>query len=48
MSAKAKRRGKAGEEDEGQEGCVVAGAEEFTVDAEEMGIQQLKLVQYWA
>ena len=48
MSAEAKRRGKAGEEDEGRKGCVVAGAEEFTVDAEEVGMQQLKLARYWA
>ena len=37
VSAEAKRKGKVGEEDEGQKGCVVAGAEGFTVDGERMG-----------
>ena len=36
MSAEAKRKGKVGEEDEGQKWCVVGGAEGFTVDGEKM------------
>ena len=47
-SAEAKRRGAVEEEGEGQIGRAVAGAGGFTVDGENMGMQQLKLAQYWA